>query len=251
MVNHCKTCGQIVQESDVTCWHCGAVLIELTLPQASTPTAVPNSIMPETEISYTAVAFYASLTAIILLLLWLLIAVIKRQPLYPWHPDISRPPGWTAVTDSRQRFTLNVPAEWSVVEPGLDQISAAAEFSEQLLLASAAAVNQTAVPLMIITGPDISIVIFPVGDTPSNYMGALQNTSGVQAIEMTQDSREREWVTFTETMAQGENDWRCKTHLLAGQSQPYALFICQTATAVPPQTDEINTIVTSFQELLP
>ncbi len=251
MVNHCKKCGQIVQESDVTCWHCGAVLIELTLPQASNSTAVPDPIIPETEISFTAVAFYATVTLIFLLLLWLLVAVMNRQPVYPWHPDISRPPGWTAVTDSQQRFTVNVPADWSVSEPGLDQSSAAAEFSEQLRLASAAAVNRTAVPLIIITAPDISVIIFPIDDVPINYMEALQNTPDVQAIEITQDNRERELVSFTETIAKIENDWRCKTHLLAGSGQPYALFTCQTSAADPPLTDEINTIVTSFQELLP
>lgn len=251
MVNHCKKCGQIVQESDVTCWHCGAVLIELTLPQASDSTAVSDPIIPETEISFTAVAFYAILTLIILLLLWLLVAAMNRLPAYPWHPDISRHPGWTAVTDSRQRFTLNVPADWSVSEPGLDQRTAAAEFSEQLRLASAAAVNQTAVPLMIITAPDISVIIFPIDDVPINYVEALQNTPDLQTIEMTQDDRERELVTFTETIAKTESDWRCKTHLLAGSSRPYALFTCQTSAADPPLTDEINTIVTSFQELLP
>lgn len=240
-----------MQESDVTCWHCGAVLIELTLPQASDSTAVSDPTMPETEISFAAVALYTILTVIILLLLWLLIAAMNRQPVYPWDPNISRPPGWTAVTDSQQRFTLNVPADWSVSEPGLDQSSAAAEFSEQLRLASAAAVNQTAVPLMIITHPDISVIIFPIDDVPINYVETLQNTPDVQAIEITQDNRERELVTFTETIAKTESDWHCKTHLLAGQSRPYAIFICQTSAADPPLTDEINTIVTSFQELLP
>lgn len=253
LAKRCQKCGQTVQDSDVTCWHCGAGLIELSKAPAklAPTTAVAKEEVADTPISLTAVAFYAAVTAVCLLLLVLLIATINQQPLYPWRPDISRPPGWTAVTDSQQTYSLNLPSDWSVSEANDPQFQQAAAIPQQLLTTSAAAINQTAVPGLAATAnEELFILIYPVQTLPDNYATDLQTAPSIQAIEVKQNEQGQQTISFTETLALAERDWLCKTHIVSNQVQNYTLFICQAADATP-IADDLNTLLESFQTLLP
>jgi len=248
LAGQCERCGQTVQVSDVTCWHCGAALDELSLPAAATTPVVPPQIDNEQQVSFTAVAFYAGMTVVCLLLLWLLVTYIRQQPLYPWHPGISRPFGWTAVTDDRQQFTVNLPAGWSVTQPGAADFVEAVAIPQHLLRASAAGINQLASPELLISAEENAfILIYPIESLSDD----LISTPTIQAIEINQEDQERQTISFTEIISRDSGEWRCKTHLIISQGQANALFVCQPAEATLIDKDKMNIIIDSFQPLLP
>jgi hypothetical protein len=256
MAKRCHKCEQPVQDSDAVCWHCGAGLVEFSLPPAksASTTAVANKPLEdeETPMSLTAVAFYAGVTAVCLMLLVLLISTIKQQPLYPWRPDISRQPGWTAVTDAQQKFTLNLPSDWAVSEVNALDFQQIAAFPQQLLALSAAAINQTAVPRLAANANDeLFLLLYPVQQLSDNFLPDLQTTSTIQAIEVKQNEQGQQIISFTETLTLSKRDWLCKTHVMSNQEQNYAFFICQAADAAAPIADDLNTLLDSFQTLLP
>lgn len=100
--------------TDTSCWHCGQV----RAGQQAAPARIREEMVVEPlPFSQTAVIAYGSLTLAILIVIILLMRSLSQQPLIAINASQARERSWSIITDSQQRFTLDLPPEWDWSEP--------------------------------------------------------------------------------------------------------------------------------------
>lgn len=254
LAERCSKCGQLVQVSDVVCWHCGVTLSEGTTA-VSVKEAKPVSAEDDAPaFSARSVLFYATMTAVCLVILVGVSAVFRQHPLFAYDPTIRRPSGWTAVTNAQQQFTLNLPPTWLVIEP--EEPGFENNFSSygRLLPESVMQemVQATPVNLLAISEANaIVMVIELLPNSQSERQSNILNSPSVQIVQMDKNVLGDEILIFEEVLEADGLPWRCATHLVDFDQNDYAVMSCSQEELFSELRDDFDLILTSFQPLLP
>ena len=100
--------------ADTVCWHCGQARTE----QKEVPRAKAQQLALEPlPFSSTAVFAYGGLTLAVLIGMIFVMRSLAQQPLIAINTSRDRDRSWSTITDNQQRFTLDLPPEWTVYEP--------------------------------------------------------------------------------------------------------------------------------------
>jgi hypothetical protein len=110
----CQNCGQPALETDTICWHCGQPLSRQK--NETNPAATAVSPTPLPPLPMQSIAAYGGLTLLIIIALLWVMQALGRQPQVVQSLGSALKPGWTAVTDHNQTFTLNLPAPWQPLD---------------------------------------------------------------------------------------------------------------------------------------
>lgn len=258
MAHSCPKCGQPVQTTDETCWHCGTVLTPAAAAKTAVRTAAESATdSPATAVSFATVTFYAGLTAVTLILFLLLTQALRQQPLYRLIPGIPRPRGWTAVTDQAVRFTFNLPPGWVVSQPG--RPSPARPFADavdqpeiQAIRRHYARLSGQPVPLLVAGHESVPAHLLMAELPPTSFSElrrGLQTFPAVENIEISQHPLDFEQILFWDRPTVSSTPWRCVGRLFAWQPAPYLMVVCVPSSAYNLITDDIRPVLNSFQPL--
>lgn len=135
----CPNCGRPVLPTDTTCWHCGYALPKR--PKTPSPARAPRhgaaaasastAESAPTDYDLRALVIYGLLTLAVVLLLWLVMSALGRQPTLVRSVALGGG-DWVSVTDADLRYTLSLPAGWQWLDVGYrDQEALLAEVIER------------------------------------------------------------------------------------------------------------------------
>ncbi len=254
MAAKCERCGQSVLPDDVVCWQCGARLTPTPGAASTSPQpVVDGAVLP--PISFATLAYFAAATAVTMLLLVVLMAVLAGRPLL--HTDLDAPklPGWTAVTAPDDQYLLKLPPQWEWVSAS---DFAFVEWQRQPemadLLAALPLPTGDLTPQLLARAPGDSPLFLLAGagnNTPFTALFAvMQVQPGVADVKRLPHFLGHEQIAYTQTVTANAAPWRCQVRLHFSQQPFYWTAICspaaEMATAVTP-----TRILDSFQPLSP
>ncbi len=280
MTDTCQNCGQPALETDTICWHCGQPLARKKdkTNQAVEKTAVSPESLPSLPLQ--SIAAYSGLTLIIIIALLWVMQDLGQQPQVVRGLSSSLKPGWTAVTDHNQLFTLNMPAQWqkldrtdplqeetfittlrqnSQYQSALAPYDAMADDRQLLLLAQADQTEtdtETAVPAFILVTRSRQISQL----TPNEVTTQLE--AGPAGLELQRVNLEasvdgREQVTYIAALPYENQTLRCQQLFYLSENDSdnddpasYLIIGCVSQDSYPTYTNIFHDILVSFQPLL-
>ena len=212
MTTKCPNCGQPALETDTICWHCGQ---SLPREKSQTEPAEVTAVSPESPpFPLPSILAYGGLTLVIIIALLGVMQALGRQPQVVPSLGSSLKPGWTAVTDDNQTFTLNLPAQWQRLDrydpeqedafiaalrqndqyqAALATYDAVANDRQLLLLVQAEPTEtETAVPPFILVTRSQQISQL----TPEQMTSFLEANLHVQRVNLEASVNGREQVTY-------------------------------------------------------
>ena len=279
MTYKCQNCGQPALETDAICWHCGQPLASQNSKtnQAAEETTVATESLPQLPMQ--RIAAYGGLTLVIIIALLWVMQALGRQPQVVRSLSGSLKPGWTAVTDDNQIFTINLPAQWqyldrynpeqeetlitelrqnSQYQAVLAPYDAVADDRQLLLLAQANPTEmETAVPAFILVTRSQQISQL----TPVQMTDFLQ--TGPAGFELQRANLEasvngREQVTYIAKLPYENQTLRCQQLFYLSENDSvngddpdsYLILGCVSQDGYSTYTNIFHDILISFQPLL-
>ncbi|MCA9873940.1 MAG: hypothetical protein KC441_09800 [Anaerolineales bacterium] len=261
---HCENCGQSVLPTDTICWHCGWRLP--TRPgDGAAALAVPEAAQP---FSLTAVAAYAGLTALIILLLLVVFRALGSYPVILLDPKAPIKPGWQPVTDQRQTFTLEIPPGWLWMEDDLNgrldkrlaasppMIAALNPWSELVddlvvrLMAEAADADAEQLPGFVLVAfssqmaqvsPEQMTAVWTNRVTPEDLL----------SVAVQEDLRGQAKGTAVLAVQAANEPWVCRQEGVTGDDGRYLVVGCAPLEQYEEHAREYEILLSSFQLLQP
>ena len=270
MTNTCQNCGQPALETDAICWHCGQPLAsQKSKPnQASGETAVFSESLPPLPMK--SIAAYGGLTLVIMIALLWVMQALGQQPQVVRSLSSSLKPGWTAVTDHNQIFTLNIPAQWqkldrydpqqeaafitamrqnSQYQAALAPYDALADDRQLLLLAQAEPTEtETAVPAFILVTRSRQISQL-TPDEVTTLLKADPAGFELQRVNLEATVNGREQVTYIAKLPY-ENHLSENDSVNSEEFDSYLILGCVSQDGYSTYTNIFHDILISFQPLL-
>lgn len=273
MKYQCENCGQPALETDTICWHCGHSLPRhRNKPEGK---AADTAVSPSQPLSATLplprIAAYGGLTLVIIIALLWVMQTLGQQPQVVQSLGDTLPPGWTAVTDYNRQFTLNLPAQWTVLdryEPQqeaafiaelrqndpyqtvLAPFDAAADDRQLLLLAQADQTEvETAVPAFILVTRSRQLNQL----TPQQMTNLLQASPAeidLQRANLEVSVNGREQITYITAMPYRDQLLRCQQLFYNDDPDSYLIIGCVSKDGYSVYTNLFHDILVSFQPLL-
>ncbi len=246
---------------DVSCWQCGH-----PVPGALEATATAETVKEQWSSeasgrSLSALAFYAGLTTLVMILALAVTLYLGNQPLVQSFSQRA-PDGWSFVTGRDRSFTLLLPDEWALFDD-----SSPAPGRLQQLLADNPAFTEALRPLSK-QADDIQILLLalndqvPAGEQPASFIvvarsHALSTLTVQEVIDLANESEitslEAQYVeNFDKShifidanipLATGMRDCRQQFH--PGETSSLLLAVCGRG-----QNDLVHAL-DSFQRLEP
>lgn len=234
-------------ETDTVCWHCGWRLSQTEAPK-------PTRLKEETqkEISLSAIGAYGGITAVIILLIFLVMNVLGQKPFVVISPESGR--DWQVVTDTNQRYTFDLPSGWvwqegqTGSEVGEEAIKTAVFVALQDLaedtevLGTAVSSNSERAGLLVV-GQSQSLYSLTMADLVERE----RNTAVSEAIvvENLLGNPQAHWVMELP----GTPPWKCQQDVVRGQTVNYLVAVCAPNPQYTPQIKQLEGILYSFQPL--
>lgn len=277
MTSNCPNCGQPALETDTICWHCGQ---SLPREKSQAKQTAATAVSPESlSLPLPGIMAYGGLTLVIVIALLWVMQSLGRQPQVVQSLGNSLKPGWTAVTDYNQTFTLNLPAQWQ----RLDRYDAEQEAAfvaalrqngqYQAALASYDAVAGDRQLLFLIqagqTETDAAVLPFILVTrsqqisqlTPEQMTDFLEGGPGgldVQRVNLEASVNGREQVTYITAQPFNDLTLRCQQLFYLGDNDSensetpgsYLIMGCVSQDSYATYTNIFHDILVSFQPLL-
>ncbi|MEJ2747167.1 MAG: hypothetical protein P8183_04525, partial [Anaerolineae bacterium] len=207
---------------------------------------------------------------IIIALLWVMQA-LGSQPQVAQSLSDTLPPGWTAVTDYNRQFTLNLPAQWAILDrsdpqqeerfiaalrqnsqyqAALAPFDTVANDRQPVLLAQADQTEMaTAVPAFVLITRSQQISQL----TPRQMTDLLQtDPAGLELqranLEMSVNGREQ--ITFITAIPYQDQLLRCQQLFYKDDPNSYLIIGCVSKDSYSVYTNLFHDILISFQPLL-
>lgn len=256
----CKNCGQTAAPGDVSCWHCG-----WRFPQPIPGQLAIAAEAPARPTRPPEVTLYATLTAGLAIIALSLMLGLGRQPFIQVTSGDPLPPDWQAITDSQQRFTLNLPFSWVWLDSQEEQQQAVfmAQQSGGLDLEMATRplgqlVNDLVVTFLATSAPAPDGALLVVARS-----ALLNRLTAQQAIAAVQQSRlivveaayapdfDKSHVAITLDVDGQNGTWRCEQQFVNGPDEAWLLAICAPVAEYGRIQATVRTILSSYQVLRP
>lgn len=282
MTYECRNCGQPTLETDTICWHCGQPLTQQkSQPKQAEAAAV--SIEPLPMLPMLRIAAYGGLTLVIIVALLWVMQALGRQPQVVRGLNSSLKPGWTAVTDYNQTFTLNLPAQWqkldrydpqeedtfiaalrqnSQYQAVLAPYDAMADDRQPLLLAQAGQTEaETAVPAFILVTRSRQISQL-TPERMTDLLAAGPAGFDLQRVNLEASINGREQVTYIAALPYEDQTLRCQQLFYKNvngsvndsvndaETDSYLIVGCVSQEGYATYTNIFHDILLSFQPLL-
>lgn len=268
MVSRCEHCGQTVMATDSQCWHCGRQLATRTIKPERRPqpdTAVPADTLPLPSLH--TVLLYAALAAAALLILIATTRAIGQAPLFLANSGNQPQSGWRPFTDDQQRFTLNLPESWRLVDmaraptapelrsspplQALESIFTALVSDTELLFLGAedTAVFPTGSPVFVLVAHSQRLEQLSPQLLATYAQQQLPETVSLVAVETPEAETAVPITTLLFNIEQDEQLWRCLEHFVPGGDGLYLVNTCTSFAQFPRHQSDFETILRSFQPL--
>jgi hypothetical protein len=277
----CQNCGQPALETDTICWHCGQPLRRQKNETNPAAAAVSTESLPPLPMQ--SIASYGGLTLLIIVgLLWVMQA-LGRQPQVVQSLGSALKPGWTAVTDHDQLFTLNLPAQWqpldrykpeqeeafiaalrqnSQYQAALAPYDAVADDRQLLLLAQAdpAEMETLALSEVEVAVPAFVLVMRSqqlsqlTPEQMTNFLETDPAGFDLQRANLEASVNGREQITYIAALPYENQTLRCQQlfYLSENDDDPnsYLIIGCVSQDGYSTYTNVFHDILVSFQPLL-
>jgi hypothetical protein len=209
----------------------------------------------------TQIGYFIMTTAVSVFLFFVVSLSLQQYPRYLPNPDALLASGWIVVTDQKQTFTFNLPIRW--------------EWEEQHgLLANDLVVEQmsleTAVSLFAEIDDQLHFVLFAHGNngtdhpgfvivahnqrmrliTPEHLINHLQNNSqSLLNAEINTLFNQTQATLYTELVQPDNLKLLCFQRFIPTSKTGYLIVGCAARTEFSNYSDELESIVKSFQTL--
>lgn len=271
MVQRCEHCGQTVIETDKQCWHCGRELSHNNSPKLRTSQSAAavanenNTPMPP----FTTILLYAGLTAVTLLILITTTRAIRQAPLFLASSDSVLQAGWQPITDSRLRFTLNLPETWHTFEldrtpetptlrssPALQAVLPTFEAlvsDTQLVFLGTEdiAIFADGSPVFVLVVQSRRLQQLPINEVIGYAQAQLPENVTLSAVNPLEASVEEQTGSLLFNIEQDEALWRCLEGIDPGTGSEgvYIIVTCTSFAQFPRYQSDFEAILRSFQPL--
>ncbi len=260
----CENCGQTVLTSDTVCWHCGRALSPPDSPPKTNQPAAKKQ--PTIDISLSAIAIFGIMTALIILLLFLVIGALGNKPFVVINPD--RNPGWVPVTDQSLRFTYDLPPDWVWAEKNqtnpsaLFETATSGDFDYSAVFTALPAHTPDSEWRMIAVSPTLNEPaqrFLLVATSATLHTLSVNDVLALTAAETTRTEVLETAVTdnllatpqahLLLQVTTPNTTWKCQQEVVNGTAETYLLAACATQAEYPRYISELNNILRSFQPL--
>lgn len=241
-------------ETDTVCWHCG-----WRIPQTETqkPAPKPTRQQEETpkEISLSAIGVYGGITAVVVVLMFMVMNVLGRKPFVVISPESGR--DWQVITDANQSYTFDLPPGWVWVEGRID--GTVTEMVEGEMKTAVFATLQDLTEDAELLGLAVSNnperpAVFMVGRSQGLYSNTM-----VDLVERQRNTAVSETIVIENLLGNpqahwllelpGTPPWKCQQDVVRGQNVNYLVTICAPNPRYAPQLKQLEGILHSFQPL--
>lgn len=263
MAQTCTNCGHPALETDTVCWHCGW---QLSPPRVIKANARQSEAVAEEPYPLTAVVFQGVMTVAVIIAVLLVMRSLGQKPLIIIHPETRLSADWLPVTDPAQRFTLDLPVDWTWLDESdqprfADLLQADDQF--QAALAPLSNFVEDTELLLVARGSRGSTGEL-TGFVVVAHSESLDALTPQQAIELV--SQQAAELTIRETslvesltgqtqatiLVDGVGDQlRCRQQLTPGQPDSFLLTACSPTAQFPRYANDLQNILNSFQILMP
>lgn len=203
---------------------------------------------------------YIFITILLFLLIWFLTDQLNRAPLLTINGDTRLASGWTAVSDSNNQFTLNIPKEWPLDE-GIDESYVGvntAVFETGTLFAET---DPNMMPHLILYSEELinnepasTLVVFRSQrlnglNTEELAQFASENENQFRLVSLLERSWQPSQVHFVTDNSNDTIRYVCEMRFAPGIEEASILVLCTNRGIYSSFRDEISIILNSFQEI--
>ncbi|MEW5986573.1 MAG: zinc ribbon domain-containing protein [Chloroflexota bacterium] len=252
----CENCGQPAAPGDVSCWHCGRPFAQ-PVPGQPAVSGKAASRPPE-------VTLYASLTAGLVVAAMILMVLLGRQPLVQLTSSAPLPPDWQTITDSQQRFTLNLPQSWVWWNSQAEQQQAAFTAQRQNDVDLGVAmrpwgqlVNDLTVTLVATAGDEAGPFLVVAYSKLLNRLSTQQALAAVQQSGLAVVSAayvpdfDKSHLAISLDVDGGDQTWRCDQQFVNGRNDAWLAAVCAPVEGYGRAQSTVQVLLSSFQVLRP
>lgn len=193
MPQRCRYCDQILLEEESVCWQCGRPVAEVdgsASPPPKPAVRAEGQTQQERRLSFSALAVYALLTALVIVAALLVTIYLGQQPLLQAGASAPLPEGWLWVNEDSNDFLLVLPESWQLIDPQTE----AEEASLTELIESRPQWQQSVLPLSQLD-EELSYVFLAQGQVPPDA------ASDAEAVVLVAHSRLLNQLTPAEMAA--------------------------------------------------